>query len=230
MQIDRSWIASFVRHYGLTKRQEEVLRAFADDPQATSESIAPKIGCSPSTINVHLSKILEKTGLKNKRDLLTHLSQQVDPNVKTEDSIRPLVILVVDDDPVFRNKVLTSIHQIAAGRALTIECENGMSAMMHLSRAKRHDPGFLLPDIILLDLLMPQMTGMKALEKIKSDPDLKQVAVIVFSSQAEKDTINSTYSLGSNSFIFKPTQDAEIHRVVQLILQYWGNFGSAALK
>jgi len=60
-----------------------------------------------------------------------------------------------------------------------------------------------LPDVILLDILLPEMNGYDVLEKIKSTPETKDVPVILFSNLASKEDIDKGYNLGASKFLIK---------------------------
>ena len=80
---------------------------------------------------------------------------------------------------------------------------------------------FPRPGLILLDLNMPNISGREALQKIKQDPDLRRIPIVVLTtSQAEAD-IWGTYDLGANSFITKPVEFDKLVRVLQVIGEYW---------
>ena len=77
------------------------------------------------------------------------------------------------------------------------------------------------PGVILLDLNMPRMDGREALKAIKSDPELRDIPVVVFTtSKAEEDIVRS-YQLGVNSFITKPVNFENLIQVMQTLGKYW---------
>jgi len=77
------------------------------------------------------------------------------------------------------------------------------------------------PGLILLDLNMPKKDGREVLKEIKSDPKLRQIPVVVFTtSQAEED-IYRTYNLGVNSYITKPVEFRSFMEVFRDIGKYW---------
>ena len=60
-----------------------------------------------------------------------------------------------------------------------------------------------VPDVVLLDILLPEMNGYDVLEKIKSNPETKDVPVILFSNLASKEDIDKGYNLGASKFLIK---------------------------
>lgn len=227
--LDNEALLKFASEHRLSSKQTDVLREMLRNPHDTSEQLAPKVGCSPSTFNVHIANILDKCGLKNRRDLINKLKPLL-PSMPPPELNKSLNVLFADDDPIFRDKVVNLIHRFAGERAQVLLFDNGLELIMHLSQAKPGVSGYLFPDLILLDLVMPMMDGATTLARIKSESRWNDIPVVVFSSSAEKDSINSSYSKGANSYIVKPKEDAELERVIKLVLEYWGRIGSSPLR
>ena len=77
------------------------------------------------------------------------------------------------------------------------------------------------PKMILLDLKMPKVSGMEVLEKIKSDPDMKTLPVIILTSSKEDPDIKSCYALGANSYIVKPVESDNFFQAMKELGLYW---------
>lgn len=97
---------------------------------------------------------------------------------------------------------------------------DGNSAMSYLLQEgkyqqKRH------PNLILLDLNLPGIHGLKILEAIKSNDSLKMIPVIIFTtSDADRD-VEKAYALGANCFIQKPASLAQYINTMTSISAYW---------
>ncbi len=77
------------------------------------------------------------------------------------------------------------------------------------------------PGLILLDLNMPRMDGREALQRIKSDADLRRIPVIVLTtSEAEQDIIES-YDLGVNAYVTKPVSFEGLVDAIQALGDFW---------
>ena len=85
------------------------------------------------------------------------------------------------------------------------------------------------PKLILLDLKMPKISGMQVLEKVKSDPDLKSIPVVILTSSQEDPDISRCYALGANSYIVKPVDSNNFFHAIKEIGLYWMILSQPAL-
>jgi len=77
------------------------------------------------------------------------------------------------------------------------------------------------PKMILLDLKMPKVCGVEVLEKIKSDPDMKAIPVIILTSSKEDPDIKTCYALGANSYIVKPVESDNFFQAMKELGLFW---------
>ena len=82
----------------------------------------------------------------------------------------------------------------------TVAVENGLLAMEQL---KSEENDF---DLVLLDLIMPEMNGFEVLALMRDDPRLSQIPVVVMSSTESKDTIANCLQMGAQNYIVKPVR------------------------
>ena len=132
---------------------------------------------------------------------------------------KPVEILLVEDnegdvglvEEVFEEAKIRNIIHVA---------EDGEEAMLFLNKEVPYVDA-PTPDIILLDLNLPQKDGREVLEEIKTDENLKRIPVVVLTtSKAEEDIIKS-YDLHANSYITKPVDFDQFIRVVRSIEDFW---------
>ena len=77
------------------------------------------------------------------------------------------------------------------------------------------------PKLILLDLKMPKITGIEVLTKIKSDPNLKSIPVVILTSSQEDPDIKLCYELGASSYIVKPVDSDNFFQTIKEVGFYW---------
>ncbi len=82
------------------------------------------------------------------------------------------------------------------------------------------------PDLILLDLNMPNKNGHEALQEIKDDPELSDIPVIILTTSNQREDITRCYDLGANSFICKPNTYGELQRIADSFCFYWMRIAS----
>jgi len=97
---------------------------------------------------------------------------------------------------------------------------DGVQAMAYLRREGRY-AGAPRPDLILLDLNLPGKHGIEVLEEIKQDPRLRRVPVIVLTTSASPQDIQTTYNHHANCYIVKPADLERYIQVVHAIEQFW---------
>jgi two-component system response regulator len=77
------------------------------------------------------------------------------------------------------------------------------------------------PKLLLLDLKMPKVTGIEVLQKVKADPALKSIPVVMLSSSQEDPDIGRCYALGANSYIVKPVDSEDFFNAIKEMGMYW---------
>jgi two-component system phosphate regulon response regulator PhoB/two-component system alkaline phosphatase synthesis response regulator PhoP len=77
-----------------------------------------------------------------------------------------------------------------------------------------------VPDVMLLDLVMPKRDGFSTLEEIKKDPSLSQIPIIVTSNLGQKEDIDKAMGLGANDYIIK--SDLSIEELVSKVQKVSG--------
>jgi CheY-like chemotaxis protein len=135
---------------------------------------------------------------------------------------RAITILIADDDEDDRLMTRDALRDARLHNDLRFVID-GVDLMDYLQRRGRHaDPeSSPRPGLILLDLNMPRMDGREALERIKSDPNLRSIPVIILTTSKAEEDIIRTYDLGVNSFITKPVTFLGLVDVMKVFTRYW---------
>lgn len=135
------------------------------------------------------------------------------------DDPRALNILMAEDDPDDRTLLQEAFAEAGMPGRLDF-VENGHELLDALAVAESgaaESP----PNLILLDLNMPRMGGHAALARIKQDPALRKIPVIVLSTSDAEEDIARAYDLGVNSYITKPASFAALVSAVNTLKDYW---------
>jgi CheY-like chemotaxis protein len=103
-------------------------------------------------------------------------------------------VLVADDSPEITSVIDAVLRK--EGRFELYYAANGEDA---LSMARRH-----LPDVMLLDIMMPRVHGLKVCKTLKEDPTTQDIRIIMASALGREYTKREAYSYGANGFITKP--------------------------
>ncbi len=135
---------------------------------------------------------------------------------------KSIVILLADDDEEDR---MLACDALAESRLSNeIGCvTDGEELMDYLHRRGKHAPPALAPrpGLILLDLNMPKKDGREALREIKSDPNLRQIPVVVLTTSKAEEDIYRCYDSGASSFISKPVTFDGLVDVMKGLDKYW---------
>lgn len=78
-----------------------------------------------------------------------------------------------------------------------------------------------LPQLVLLDLKMPRVTGIEVLRIIKSDDRTRRIPVVIMTSSQEENDIAQSYDLGANSYVVKPVDFAAMTNIARQAGYYW---------
>ncbi len=78
-----------------------------------------------------------------------------------------------------------------------------------------------MPKVILLDLKMPKVNGLEVLEKLKLDPQMKSIPIVILTSSAEHPDVQKAYDLGANSYIVKPVNFNDFSKTINGLGMYW---------
>ena len=77
------------------------------------------------------------------------------------------------------------------------------------------------PEIMILDLKMPRMSGLELLAWIREHPQFRVIPTIIMTSSQQDADIEKAYSLGANTYMIKPSSFEELARMVSLAREYW---------
>jgi two-component system phosphate regulon response regulator PhoB len=120
-------------------------------------------------------------------------------------------ILVVDDNP----DAIAIVKSALEARGYTVNtAERGALALSSVDTDR--------PDVILLDIMMPDMSGLEVLEKLKATPSTSSIPVILVTAKTQDDDVISGYAVGAEYYITKPFTTRQLMYGVNLVLGQQG--------
>jgi two-component system chemotaxis response regulator CheY len=131
--------------------------------------------------------------------------KQFEALTRKKDS-QPVRYLIVDDS-VFARKSLAKMIE-AFGGAIAGEAGDGLTAITEYTRTK--------PDIVLMDITMPQMEGIEAVERIVRDHP--EARIVMVSSVGYQDNILAALQKGARHFVQKPVKPDTLYDVIRYVL------------
>lgn len=128
-------------------------------------------------------------------------------------------ILLVEDNLADIELTLEALADAKLANEVTV-ARHGEAALQVLRREGEHAEA-ARPDLIILDLNLPRLSGTEVLAEIRKDPSLALIPVaILTTSSAEADVLRS-YKLGANCYISKPVDVNQFMKVVRSIDDFW---------
>lgn len=130
-------------------------------------------------------------------------------------------ILLVEDNEHDVDLTLAALEEYNLANEVVV-VRDGVEALDYLyQRGKHSDRADGLPAVVLLDLNLPKVDGMEVLQRMKIDPVLKQVPVVmVTASRVEQDLVRS-YELGVNAYVVKPVDFQKFIESMRQIGCFW---------
>jgi DNA-binding NarL/FixJ family response regulator len=117
-------------------------------------------------------------------------------------------ILIIEDEPEMRRNIATLLRY---QEYEPIEAENGRKGIEAARREK--------PDLILCDVMMPELDGHGVLQALQQDPDLAVIPFIFLTAKGEKDDLRNGMDLGADDYLTKPVANADLVRAIEARLR-----------
>jgi len=133
----------------------------------------------------------------------------------TKLATEPKTILLVEDNTDDEQLTLRAMRQSEIPNIIRV-ARDGAEALDYL-----YGPNAKLPDLILMDLKLPKVSGLEVLQRIRKEPSTRSLPIVVLTSSDEERDILESYSLGANSYIRKPVDFDEFIEAVRQLGLYW---------
>ncbi len=117
--------------------------------------------------------------------------------------------LIVEDSPMMRQLLVFALARIRNLRVT--EADDGIDGMRKLANAKY--------DLIITDINMPIMDGLKLVKRVRSDPTHKDTPIIIITTEGSQEDRQRALALGANAYITKPIQAPQVIAKVKELLK-----------
>lgn len=137
----------------------------------------------------------------------------------TASSTRPFEVLLVEDDPGDVAMTREALSAATAPVRLSV-VSDGDEAVAFLKRSAPHQDA-VRPDLVLLDLNLPRLSGHEVLAQVKSDEELRCIPVVVLTTSRAEDDVARSYQLNANAYVAKPMGYAQFHEAVRKVDEFF---------
>ena len=135
-------------------------------------------------------------------------------------NFKSAVILLVEDDVADQKLIKKSFNSSKIANEIRF-CNGAEEALEYLGKSKTDNADFPIPDLILLDLNMPGMSGKEFLSVLKQDEQLDTIPVVVLTtSDSDRDVLDS-FKLQASGYVKKPVELEEFCQVIKDLSDYW---------
>jgi CheY-like chemotaxis protein len=125
-----------------------------------------------------------------------------------------LKVLLVEDNLIEIMKMNRTISLLKLNHTI-YETKNGEEALKFLENKQN------IPDIILLDLNMPKISGLEFLKIIKADDNLKHIPTIILTTSSNHKDLLDCYKTGMSGYVLKPLKYEDYVKKIETVLAYW---------
>lgn len=136
-----------------------------------------------------------------------------------------LDILIVEDNPAHAELIMRALHRhnLATG---VLHLTNGEQALDYLFRRGPYENPLdsPRPQLVLLDLRLPRVSGLDVLQAVKQSEDLVHIPVVVLTTSRAEQDVTSAYARNANSYLVKPVEFEQFSEMLRDLGLYWLNW------
>jgi two-component system, OmpR family, alkaline phosphatase synthesis response regulator PhoP len=116
-------------------------------------------------------------------------------------------IMVVDDNP----DIITIVRTILEGKGYNVASASGGPELLNYLQSEK-------PDLIILDIMMPEMDGLEVLTRLKGVADTSSIPIILLTAKVQYEDVLGGYKLGADYYITKPFTSTQLINGINLLL------------
>jgi CheY-like chemotaxis protein len=134
--------------------------------------------------------------------------------------VEPSRILLVEDEPLNVELFQLALENYNFVNQIDI-LDDGEQALQHLLGTETSPPNSPLPDLVLLDLRLPKISGIQVLQAMRAHPRTRDLTVVVLVSSPDDKDLNDCYALGVSQYVTKPLDFERFITIVRQIGLPW---------
>ena len=134
----------------------------------------------------------------------------------------PFLLLLVEDDPAHAEIVRRNLEDFAVANRI-VHVGDGQEALDYLFREGNYQDAALhpLPGMVLLDLRLPKVDGLEVLKRVKAQPDLARIPIVILTTSAAESDMAKAYACQANSYLVKPVDLTQFTALMDAFGYYW---------
>ena len=129
-------------------------------------------------------------------------------------------LLLAEDDPRDAELTLQALSEHHLANRVVI-ARDGVETLEYLRECVQTGADPDMSAVLLLDIKMPRLNGIEVLGQIRSDPELRNLPVVMLSSSREGPDLQAAYDLGANAYVVKPVDFSEFIDAIKQIGGFW---------
>lgn len=133
--------------------------------------------------------------------------------------LRP--ILLAEDNPNDVELTLTALHTLKLANEIVVVHDGAQVLDFIYRRNKFASRADQLPAVVLLDLKMPRVDGLETLRRIRGDPAVSMIPIVILTSSREETDLVTGYELGANAYVVKPVDFDQFIGAVTQVGVFW---------
>ena len=133
-----------------------------------------------------------------------------------------ITILLAEDTPDDQISIKQALSESRLRYKLYI-VKDGEELLDYLQRRRQYSELVSAPhpNLILLDLYLPKINGIEALQIIKANPKLRRIPIVMLTSSSSEEDIRRSYELGASSYLTKPSTFELLVEAMNTLAEYW---------
>ncbi len=131
-----------------------------------------------------------------------------------------LRLLLIDDNPIDVESVSRALNRV--DMVTVLESSTCGSDAVATLEAQADGEAGILPDMVLLDISLPDMDGFAVLDRLIRNQKIQYIPIIIFSSSRSQSDIMKAYAGGANSYVTKPSDFDALVQTMRGLVKFWG--------